>query len=134
MVLFSINQKKRMSKIKKYGKYGKKILVGASRGIVAGMFLMGVSTPTFAETADYSVPSYSKVSNVSGMHMMHRWNSKTKVNSLVNQLGLDSEQIKNEIKSGKSLKQILHENGIETSALHKAFVKKEQKIKNRRWQ
>lgn len=124
-----------MSKIKKYGKFGKKVLVGASSGIIAGMFLMGVTTPYTAEAAelsDYSVSSYSQNTGVVGMHMMRQWNSKSKIKSLVNSLGLDKEEVQAELKSGKTLKQILQENGIESSELHKAFSKR-NKIRNRMW-
>lgn len=125
-----------MSKIKKYGKFGKKMLVGASSGIIAGMFLMGVSTPYIAEASDfseYSGSSYSHTTHENGMHMMRRWNSKSKINSLTNSLGLDKEKIQAELKSGKTLKQVLQENGIETTELQKAFEKKHSKSKNRVW-
>ena len=126
--------KNTMSKIKKYGKFGKKMLVGASSGIIAGMFLMGVGTPyrtDAAEFAEYSAPAYSQNSGANGMHTMRRWNSKAKINSLVNTLGLDQTKIQAELKAGKNLKQILAENGVETTELQKAFVNKHRK--NKAW-
>ena len=59
-----------MSKIKKYGKFGKKMLVGASSGIIAGMFLMGVGTTYTAEAAEfseYSASSYSQNTTENGI-------------------------------------------------------------------
>lgn len=124
-----------MSKIKKYGKFGKKMLVGASSGIIAGMFLMGVGTPSITEAsefAEYSAPAYSQNSGAYGMHTMRRWNSKSKINSLINTLGLDQNKINEELNSGKTLKQILSENGIETTELQKAFSIKTKK--NKSWE
>ena len=131
MVLIIIYQKN-MSKIKKYGKFGKKMLVGASSGIIAGMFLMGVSTPYITDAADFSLysgSSYGQNTNGSGMHMTRRWNSKSKINLLTNSFGLDREKVQAEIKAGKTLKQVLHENGIETTGLQNAFEKKGGKSK-----
>jgi len=124
----------KMSKIKQYGKLGKKMLVGASTGVIAGMFLMGVSTPYVSDAADfsdYSTSSYSQNTGLSGMHMMRQWNSKSKINSLVSSLGLDKNKVQEELKSGKTLKQILQENGIETYGLQK--VSRNNKARGRMW-
>ena len=103
----------------------KKVLfAGASSGIVASMLLTGSST-VFADTvADYSVPAYTQNTSPKGMHMMHRWNGASKATSLANQLGLDPSLVKDELKSGKKLKQILQENGIVPEQLQKALTSK----------
>lgn len=97
-------------------------MAGASSGIVAGMFLVG-SNVAFADTTNYSAPAYTQNTSANGMHMMRRWNSKGKINTLATQLGLDPNEIRNELKSGKTLKQILQENGIVPGQLQKAFYK-----------
>lgn len=111
-------------KNKKYEKYKnirKNIIAGASGGIMAGMLIVGSST-AYAETADLSVPAYTQDAASTGMHLMHRWNSPTKVNSLAVGLGLDPEKVKEELKSGKTLKQILQENGIVPAQIQKAIT------------
>ncbi|MSU45189.1 MAG: hypothetical protein EXS47_00975 [Candidatus Zambryskibacteria bacterium] len=124
------------SQIKQYGKFGKKMLVGASSGIITGMFLMGVGTSYVVEVAEfseYSASSYSQNTAENGMHLMRRWNSKAKINSLTGSLGLDTKSVQTELKSGKTLKQVLQENGIETSNLHKTLEKKRGKSNNKNW-
>jgi hypothetical protein len=105
---------------KRYKKMKSTLLSGASTGIVAGMLLVGTANTAFAET-DYKVPAYSQNATVSGMHMMHRWNSKTKINSLASHLGLDQSEIQSELKAGKTLKQILQEHGIVPGQLGAAY-------------
>ncbi|MEQ1561255.1 MAG: hypothetical protein ABL899_00870 [Nitrospira sp.] len=121
-------------KNKKYKKLKRAIFAGASSSIVAGMLLVGSST-VFAETSDFaesSVPAYTQSTTDSGMHLMRRWNSTAKINSLANSLGLDPDEVKQELKSGKPLKQILQENGIVPNQLQKAFEGK-KKTNNRHW-
>ena len=122
--------KKQMSKNKNrnYKKIGKRILAGASSSILAGMFLMGVTTPLVAEARDYSIPAYTQVSGAVGMHIMHRWNSKAKIKNLATTLGLDANKVKQEIKSGKTLKQVLQENGLQMAELNKAFQNKNSRF------
>ena len=108
----------------------KTLIAGASTGIVAGMILMGGAKTTFAETTDTSTPSYTQQENTKGMHMMHRWNSSTKASSLAAHLGLDPALVKQELKSGKKLKQILQENGIVPGQLQKAFENSPKKRHN----
>lgn len=118
-----------MSK-KKYNKYDKynynykkiknRLIPLAGGSIMAGIMLLGGST-VFADTIDSQVPAYTQKIIPAGMHMMRRWNSSVKVGTLANALGLDSNQIKQELKSGKSLKQILLENGITPEELQIAF-------------
>lgn len=117
-----------MSK-KKYNKYDKynynykklknRLIPLAGGSIMAGMMLLGGST-VFADTID-QVPAYSQKTVPSGMHMMRRWNSTVKVEALAKSLGLNSSDIKQELKSGKSLKQIILENGITPYELQSAF-------------
>ena len=107
----------------KYKRIKKTIIAGASSGIVAGMILMGTSSTVLAEMVDSSTPAYSQATPT-GMHMMRRWNSPGKINSLVGSLGLNTDEIKQELKLGKNLKQILQENGIVPGELHKAFASK----------
>ena len=107
---------------KKYDKFikvKKAIVASASGGIMAGILIASAGN-VYAETVDS--PSFSYSSNVSGMHLMHKWNSPAKINSLAGHLGLDSEKIKAELKDGKTLKQILQENGIAPEQLGKAFT------------
>ena len=101
-------------------------MVGASSGIMAGMLLMGTST-AYADTTNYDAPSYTQNAGNLGMHMMHRWNGTSKVNALASNLGLDSQLITEELKSGKTLKQILQENGIVPGQLNQAFKSKKSK-------
>ncbi|HEY4509282.1 MAG TPA: hypothetical protein VJC13_03360 [Candidatus Paceibacterota bacterium] len=115
---------------KKYRKMKKVLLASASTGIVAGMFLLG-SAPVLAENVDSFVPAYTQNTLNTGMHMMHRWNSTTKVNALANRLGLDPVAVNSELKSGKTLKQILQENGIVPDQLHKVITTK--KASNKMW-
>lgn len=109
---------------------GKKFLVGASSSIVAGMLIVGTTGTAFADTVDYSTPTpaYTQNAGRAGMHMMRRWNSDTKAANLAVQLGLDPTDVKAEIKSGKTLKQVLQDHGIVPGQLQKAFeIKKKVK-------
>lgn len=109
-------------KYKRYKKVKKVILAGASSGIVAGMLIMGVgNTALAAETADSAAPAYTQSSSYTGMHMMRRWNSVNRVNSLAVQLGLDPQFVKDELKSGKTIKQVLQEQGVALDELQKAY-------------
>lgn len=102
----------------------KMFIDGARGGIMAGMLFVG-SNVAFADTiAEYSYPAYTS-KTINGMHMMHRWNSKTKINLLASQLGLNNKSVKEKLKSGKNLKQILQEHGIVPGQLQKAFKSKE---------
>ena len=119
-------------KNKKYDKYRKiqrTIIAGASSGIVAGMLLMGTASTALAEATDLSVPAYTE-NTAKGMHLMHRWNSTKKASSLGVHLGLDRAKVKQELKSGKTLKQILQENGIVPDQLQKAFENSGKKRHN----
>lgn len=108
----------------------KALLAGASSGIVAGMFLVGSSTVFADTTTDYSVPAYTQNTSPSGMHMMRRWNGVSKVSGLANQLGLDPNVVRQELKSGKTVKQILQENGIVPGQIQKALISKKS---NKTW-
>ncbi|MES2213431.1 MAG: hypothetical protein V4473_01150 [Patescibacteria group bacterium] len=112
-------------KYKRYNKVKKRILLGASSGILAGMMWMGSGT-AYADTQDYSSPT-EQVSAPTGMHLMHSWNSTAKVGKLATSLGLDRGMVKKELKSGKTLKQILQEHGIVPDQLDKAFTIKNKK-------
>jgi len=100
----------------------KRLLAGASTGILAGMIFVAGNT-VFADTNDLTTPQSGSPAP-SGMHFMHRFNSTTKAGSLATALGLDKTQIKQELKSGKTMKQILQEHGIVPDQLHKAFNRK----------
>lgn len=109
----------------KYGKVKKTLIAGASTGIVATMLLLGGNV-ALAETVDQAQQtSVSKTSQ--GMHMMHRWNSNTKASTLASQLGINKDVIKQELQSGKTLKQVLQEHGIVPGQLQKAFGSKNKK-------
>jgi hypothetical protein len=99
-------------KDKRYKRMKKAILAGASSGIVAGMILMGSGNTAYAETSELSVPAYTQSSAPNGMHMMHKWNSVGKAGAIAGGFGLDKDVVRAELKSGKTMKQILQENGI----------------------
>ncbi len=90
----------------------KAIIAGASSGIVAGLILMGSGNAALAETSDLSIPAYTQSTSATGMHLTHRWNSVGKAGAIASGFGLDKETVKSELKSGKTMKQILQENGI----------------------
>ena len=115
-----------------YKRLKKVIWAGASSGVVTGMIIMGVASPAIAEAVESPVPSYTQNTRVSPMHMMRRWNSHSKALSLATNLGLNPLDVQNVLKSGKNLKQILQENGIEPAELHKAFTNKKSQNK-RMW-
>ncbi len=111
-----------MSKNKQKNRYHRikdGFIASAGGGLVAGLIFIGSANTALAETV--SIPSYTKVSTTTGMHIMRRWNSKKRISSLANTLGLDQAVINDELKSGKNLKQILLEHGVATSSLDKAF-------------
>ncbi len=99
-------------KDKRYKRVKKAIIAGASSGIVAGMILMGSGNTAFAETSDLSIPAYTQNASANGMHFTHKWNSVGRAGVIASGLGLDKEQVKQELKSGKTMKQILQEHGI----------------------
>ena len=106
----------------------KTLIAGASSGLVAGMLFMGSANSVLADGTDISKPVYFQESTT-GMHMMHRWNSATKINALATHLGLDPAEVSQEIKSGKALKQILQDHGIVPGQLQKAFENKKSQSK-----
>lgn len=109
-----------MSKNKnRYKKIKDRFIASAGGGLVAGVLFIGGANVALADTVN--VPSYTKVSTTNGMHMMRRWNSRSKINSLATALGLDPEIINDGLNSGKNLKQILYEYGVDTVSLDKAF-------------
>lgn len=109
----------------------KAIIAGASTGIVAGMILMGGNT-ALAESAELTNPFYAQSTSATGMHMMHRFNSLPKINSLAADLGLDPVLVREEINSGKTLKQVMQDHGIVLSQIDKAFSKKTSR-NNKNW-
>lgn len=109
-------------KLNKYKNIKNRFIAGAGGGLMAGMLFIGSANPLYAETVSYS--RYPKQATTTGMHMMRRWNSKSKTLGLVNTLGLDPELVQSELKSGKPLKQILLDNGLDTSALDQALNSK----------
>lgn len=113
-----MSNKKNKSK-NRYYRIKEKFIVGASGGLVAGMIFIGSANTVLAETI--TRPGYSKVATTTGMHVMRRWNTRQKINSLVNTLGLDPNLVQEELNSGKSVKQILIDNGVDTSGLDKAL-------------
>lgn len=93
----------------------KKIWEGARGGILTSMILVGSTiggNSALAQTLpDYVSPAVT-AKTASGMHIGHRFNSRTKINSLVVQLGLNPNDVQRELHSGKTIKQILQDNGI----------------------
>ena len=116
----------------KYKRMKKVLIASAGTSIMAGMLLMGVGHTALAETLDYSAPAYTQNSTTTGMHMMRRWNSGRKVSGLAKHLGLDSSLVTAELKSGKTVKQILQEHGIVPGQLGKAFESRTQH-KGKNW-
>lgn len=114
----------------RYKNVKKALMASASGGIMAGMLIVGAGSTVYAETSsDVQSLSYSQNSSATGMHLMHRWNSPAKINSLALDLGLDPNQVKEELKSGKTLKQILQENGIVPVQIQKAFKHKKMGLR-----
>jgi len=112
-------------KSKKYNRYKRikeSFIVGASGGLVAGMIFMGSANTALAEGAETRTSYYQSLgANSTGMHLMRKWNSRTKIEALASNLGLDQRLVSQELKSGKNLKQILLESGLDTTELDKAF-------------
>ncbi len=122
-------------KQKKLKRIGRKILVGASSSILAGMLLMGTAGNAYAETAaEQSITpvGFEQTAEKTGMHMMHRWNSDAKAGNLAVQLGLDRQKIKQEIKSGKTMKQVLQDHGIVPGQIQKALKTAKKEVKQSR--
>lgn len=107
-------------KDKRYRRMKKAIFAGASSGIVAGMLLVGAGNTVLAETSDLSIPAYTQNAGSEGMHLTHRWNSVGKAGAIASGFGLDKELVKSELKNGKTMKQILRENGIVLTGKNKA--------------
>lgn len=109
------NKKNRYKRIKE------SFIVGASSGLIAGIIFIGSANTALAESLDFRTSSYSQNISYKGMHIMRKWNSRSRISALANNLGLDQTYISEELKSGKNIKQILSENGVDTSQLNKAF-------------
>lgn len=104
-------------KDKRYKRVKKAIIAGASSGIVAGMILMGTSNVAFADTAEQNLPAYTQNANDTGMHLMRKWNTPKGQTAIAGGLGLSRAQIREELKAGKTMKQIMQEHGVDTTAL-----------------
>ena len=113
MVVVSIGMKD-----KRYKRVKKAIIAGASTGIVAGLILMGYSNTALADTTDLSIPAYTQSTSDTGVHVMRKWNTPKGLNALAGMLGLDRDEIRNELKSGKTIKQIMQEYGVNPSDLN----------------
>ena len=118
-------------KINKYKRMKRTLVMGASSGIVAGMILMGSARTVLAETAENFIPAYSQNTTVKGMHLLRRSNSPARINTLAGSFGLNSDEVKKELKSGKTMKQVLQENGVDTTLLHKVFKNSGRKHHNK---
>lgn len=110
-------------KDKRYKRMKRAILAGASSGIVAGMIFMASTSTAFADTVDANVPSFIQNTSDSGVHMMRRWKSGKGVKSIAKSLGLSREKIKEELRSGKTMKQIMQENGIDPAEVSRGLKK-----------
>ncbi len=106
-------------KINRYKQIKDRVIAGAGGGLVAGMIFMGSANTVLADTISYR--NQPKQSASTGMHVMRRWNSRSKIDGLVNMLGLDQNIVQDELKSGKSIKQILLDNGLDTGSLDQAL-------------
>ena len=93
-------------------KIQKKLISSARRGILASMIFVYAGT-AFAQTTSKEYSRPIEISrNASGMHLMHRFNSHTKVKALASGLGLKQNTIKKKLRSGKNIKQIMQDYGI----------------------
>ncbi|MFZ2522261.1 MAG: hypothetical protein WAX44_00235 [Minisyncoccia bacterium] len=99
----------REQKYSKYLRMRKAVIASASGSLMAGMLLVGAGN-VYAESLD--ALSLVNKTELSGMHLMHKWDSVTRVSSIASRIGLDPEVLRKEIRSGKTMKQILQENGI----------------------
>lgn len=116
----------------RYKNMRRAIVASASGSIMAGMLFVGVGGTAYAETAnDTFIPAYSQNTSTTGMHLMHKWNSPAKINSLASSLGLDPNTVKAELKAGKTFKQILQENGVVPAQIQKAFSKQRKSAMKR---
>lgn len=100
---------------KKYNKLKKKIIAGAAGSALAGALIFGAGT-AWADSIDQSS---NRPVKQSAMHVMRNWNSAGRIAGLARGIGIDPEEFRREMKSGKTPKQILLENGIDTSDLGK---------------
>ncbi len=115
-----------------YKRLKKVLFASASGGVVTGMIVLGVASPASAQTVGSGTAVYTKNVGVSPMHMMRRWNSPSKAGSIADSFGLDRGKIVSELKSGKNMKQILQENGIDTTKLNVSVVNRKSHQK-RMW-
>lgn len=95
----------------------RRILTGAGSGLVAGLILMGTTNTVLADTTDLHIPAYTQNVVPKGMHLLHRWSSSRNLNSLAGGLGINKKDLRKEIRSGKSVKQILAEKGIDLAEM-----------------
>jgi hypothetical protein len=107
------------NKIKKFRKFRDSLWYKAGGTLVAGMMFMSANT-AFAQANDITQSPRVYAQATSTMHkasMMRRWNSGRKVSVVAQKFGLDPEKVKAELKSGKTMKQILIEHGIDTTRI-----------------
>ena len=93
-----------------------RLIAGAKGGIITSMILMGAGS-AFAQTNPDYVPPAQTTRSMGGMHTMHRFNSTRRVVSLAKSLGIPEATVRQELKSGKTVKQILQEHGITMNEL-----------------
>ena len=98
-------------------KIKKRLLVGASSGVLASMLLFGGNA--YAQVATTDIPYKQMSVGKSNKHIGRRWNSASRITSLANQLGINSDEVRNELRLGKTPKQILQEHGVDTTELAK---------------
>ncbi len=90
---------------KRYKKIKKALISGASSAIAAGVIFMGSGSVALAESRGIA---FRDNLSPTGMQMMHEWNSS----SIADALGLNKDEIKKQLRSGKTMKQILQEHDI----------------------
>jgi hypothetical protein len=111
-------------KNRKFKRIKQRLWAGASGGLLAGMMLMSANTAyAVGVSQDNTTSQYEQVSVKTNkrMHMMRRWNSVPKVSALANQLGLDGEEVRQDLRSGKTIKQILQDHEIDVDEVQRAF-------------
>jgi len=100
----------------------KKII--ATGGIVTTLLIAGAST-TFAHTATMSPHRFATSTSA---HIKNRVVPSPKLEEIALKLGLSVDDVKEELRSGKTPKQILEEQGVSQSEIKKIFRNKYRKF------
>lgn len=86
-------------------------------GTIASVFLISGASMAFAQTADVSPTNVAAHS----WHMKHEGTKGLRLGKLAGKLGLDVTQVQEELKNGKTMKDIFQEHGITKDQLKGSF-------------